>query len=162
MNLAQAITCTTRPPRENEKNGVDYYFLSSSQFQEMIDNDGFIEWAHVHDHIYGTSKQEFAHLLESGKNVLLVIDVQGAHNIKKSYSEATIIFIKPLHAQELEKRMQKNGFSEKDIELRMQTAQQELAQEPHFDAVVVNAEGALSSAVKSAKTIISETLLMLD
>lgn len=162
LNLAQAVTCTTRPAREGEKNGMDYYFLSTSQFQEMINGDGFVEWAHVHDHLYGTSRQELSHILESGKNVLLVIDVQGAHNVKKSYPDATTIFIKPLHEDDLKNRMKKTGFSEKDIELRMQTAQQELAQEPYFDAVVVNAEGELARAVKNAKSIISETLLMLD
>ncbi len=162
LNLVQAVTCTTRPPREDEKNGIDYYFLSMSQFQEMTANDGFVEWAQVHDHLYGTSRQELSHLLESGKNVLLVIDVQGAHNVKKAYPDATTIFIKPLHAEDLKNRMEKTGFSEHDIELRMQTAQQELAQEPYFDAVVVNAEGELAHSIKNAKAIISETLLMLD
>ena len=93
--LSYSISHTTRPPRKNEQEGLDYYFVSKKDFKEKIDQDNWLEWAKVHDNYYGTSKDFVTKHLDKGKSLLLDIDVQGARQIMKSGLNMVTIFIMP-------------------------------------------------------------------
>ena len=100
-----SISCTTRSPRPNEIDGENYFFLSKEDFQNCIDNDKFLEWAEFSGNRYGTNKKRVEEVLNSGKNVLLEIEVQGAKQVKQKMPEAVLIFILPPSLEELEKRL---------------------------------------------------------
>lgn len=139
-NLVRAITSTSRQPRPYEKNGVDYNFLSESEFKKGIENSSFYEWAKVHGKYYGTSKDSVLSNLDNGNNVILIIDVQGAKTWreiaklddrigKAMYS----VFIKPESLSTLRERMMIRGDSNQDIDNRIETACNELKWEKYFD-----------------------------
>jgi len=151
-NLKRVITCTTRKPRPDEKNGVDYFFLSKEEFEKRIEQGEFLEYAVVHGNYYGTPKKEVEEELSKGYDLLLVIDVQGMRQIKKNKSDLITIFILPPSIDELIKRMKKRGDSEKEIKKRLETAKKEIPAWREYDFVVVN--DILEEAKEKIKQII--------
>lgn len=108
-NLVPSISYTTRLPRPNEQNGTDYYFVTKKEFIEKRNRNGFLEWANVFGKYYGTPKHEAEEHLKRGRDVLLLIDVQGAKKIKKTRPDAVFIFLAPPSKEELKRRLEKRG-----------------------------------------------------
>lgn len=141
LNLEFSVSATSRPPRCNEKDGKDYYFLSVEEFRKLIAEDKFIEWEEVyHDHLYGTLKDEIERIIEKGNNVIFDVDTKGGIHLKKIFgAKAISIFIMPPSIDELEKRLLKRGAdtSEK-IRMRIEKAALEISEAQQFDYIVVN------------------------
>ena len=134
-----AVSHTTRPPRGQEKHGREYFFLSSDEFDGMVDRNAFLEWAHVHGNRYGTSRATIEERIANGMDVILEIDFQGAVQIKKLFTNAVLIFILPPSMEELRARLQRRGEDSTEvIELRLQNAAQEMSQAHEFDFVIIN------------------------
>ncbi len=137
--VAPSVSHTTRPPRGQEKHGREYFFLANDEFDRMVERDAFVEWAHVHGHRYGTSKQAIEERIKTGADVMLEIDFQGAINIKRQFANAVLIFILPPSWEELRARLQRRGEDSAEvIELRLKNAALELAQAKEFDFVIIN------------------------
>lgn len=138
-DLAFSISYTTRPPREKEEDGVDYCFVTESQFQDMISGDKFLEWAQVFDRWYGTSRDSVDALRTDGKTVLLEIDWQGAEQIRAREPSAVSVFILPPSRAELERRLRGRGTDSKEnIGRRLRDALTDMAQWKNFDYVLIN------------------------
>ena len=149
------VTATTRPKRPNEREGVDYVFLSTEQFQKMLDTDEFLEHAQVYDHWYGVPKQQVREALDKGLDVVLKIDVQGAATIKKLVLQAVFIFLAPPSMDVLRRRLSLRATeSGIDLEVRIRTAWKEMEYLPAFDYQVVNPDGCLDQAVACIDAII--------
>ena len=147
--LERVITATTRKPREGEKNGVDYYFFSEEEFLKKIEEGFFLEWAKVYRYYYGSPKSEVERILSQGKDALLIIDVQGAFEVKRRLPNAVSIFLLPPSMEELKRRLL--GRGEREIEERLEWAKKEIPCAKHFDYVVVN--DLLDRAVEEIKSI---------
>jgi len=140
-NLTFSVSATTRSPREGEKNGKDYHFLSPESFQKNIDNRNFIEWEEFYNgKRYGSLRSEVEKQLNSGYYVLFDIEVKGALNIKKQFKDDCLtIFIKPPSLEVLKERLLKrNTETTRTLKERLERAKMELEQEKKFDAVVIN------------------------
>ncbi len=138
-NLEFSVSCTTRPPRAREKDGVDYCFVSKSEFRNMISRDEFLEYAQVFDHWYGTSRDSVEALRARGKTVLLEIDWQGAAQIRQRERSAVSVFILPPSRAELERRLRGRGTDTKEnIGRRLRDALTDMAQWKNFDYVLIN------------------------
>lgn len=134
-----SVSHTTRAPRGQEKNGREYHFVSNDQFDEMVANNSFLEWAHVHNNRYGTSKKEIEAKIANGTDLVLEIDFQGAIQVKKIFSNASLIFILPPSWEELKARLERRGEDAEDvIEMRLENAAIEVAQAKEFDFVIIN------------------------
>ena len=134
-----SVSHTTRPPRGQEKHGREYFFVSQPEFDSMVANNAFIEWAHVHGNRYGTSKKAIEERIAEGADVVLEIDFQGAIQIKKAFANAILIFILPPSWEELRSRLERRGEDAPDvIELRLKNAAIEMAQASKFDFVIIN------------------------
>ena len=134
-----SVSHTTRPPRGQEMDGREYFFVSPAQFDAMVQADGFVEWAEVHGHRYGTSRQAIAQRMQEGSDVVLEIDFQGAMAIRRVFANAVTIFILPPSWEELRSRLERRGEdSAETIELRLRNAGREVAQVHHFDFVIIN------------------------
>ena len=141
-NLQVSVSATTREPRPGEVHGESYYFVSNEEFDQMIRNDELLEHAVVHgQNRYGTPREPVEAALESGKQVILEIDLQGARQIRQSMPTANLIFIAPPNWKELERRLATRGTeSPEQISIRLLTAEQEMAAQGEFDHVVINHE----------------------
>lgn len=134
-----SVSHTTRSPRGQEKHGREYFFTSAAEFDAMVAADGFVEWAHVHGHRYGTSKKAVEDRVAQGADVLLEIDFQGALQIRKTFANAVLIFILPPSWEELRSRLERRGEDTPDvINLRLTNAADEMAQASQFDFVIIN------------------------
>lgn len=134
-----SISVTTRDPREGEIDGVHYLFYDDARFDELAAQDGFLEWAQVHDHKYGTPAQLVREHLEAGCQVILEIDVQGAFQVRKRVPEAHLVFIEPPSLEELERRLRSRGTEdEESIALRMSNAKLEMSRKMEYDIRFVN------------------------
>jgi guanylate kinase len=134
-----SISHTTRPPRGQEKQGREYFFVPDSEFDRMVLADGFVEWAHVHGHRYGTSKKMIEERIAQGADVILEIDFQGAMQIKRVFENAVLVFILPPSWEELRARLERRGEDPPEtIELRLQNAADEMRQAREFDFVIIN------------------------
>jgi len=134
-----SVSYTTRPKRNGEIEGVDYFFVSEEEFKKMIENNEFAEWANVYGYYYGTSKKKIDEALKEGKNVLLDIDIQGAEKIKKIYPDAISIFIMPPSIEELRRRLLKRKTDPLDkIEKRLTIAKREIENSDKYDYIVIN------------------------
>ena len=154
-SLRVAISATTRQPREGEREGVDYHFLSDDKFDELIATNGLLEWAFVHGARYGTLRSEVQALMKAGEHVILEIDPQGARQIKGSYPDAIMIFIEPPSLEVLSQRLHGRGTdSAAAIELRLANAADEMARAAEYDKVIVNDD--LSKAVSELKSYIEQ------
>lgn len=141
LNLAYSISCTSRPPRGSEQNGVDYFFLSPEEFRERIENDEFLEFEEVYtDRFYGTLKSQVETQLDAGQNVIFDVDVKGGVNIKKFYGDKALsIFIQPPSINTLRRRLESRATDAPEvIEQRLERAAFELTFADKFDKVVIN------------------------
>ena len=152
-DLHRSISYTTRPRREGEQDGVDYHFISSDDFQKMVNQESFVEWAQVHGNSYGTAKETIQMALSEGSDILLDVDFQGAEQLRQSDLDGIFIFILPPGMQELRKRLDfRNTDTDKVIKQRMNNASKEIAQAVYFDYLVVN--DVLEKAVDTVRSII--------
>ena len=141
LNLYFSVSCTSRAPRGNEQNGVDYFFITPAEFRERISNDEFLEYEEVYeDRFYGTLKAQVERQADSGQNVVFDVDVKGGCNIKKYYGERALsLFIQPPSVEELHRRLVNRGTDTPEvIEDRLAKAEYEMTFAPQFDHVVVN------------------------
>jgi guanylate kinase len=146
-NTKLSVSCTTRPARPMEKEGVHYFFISEREFTERRDRGEFLEWAEVHGNMYGTPRKVVDKLLSEGSDVILEIDVQGAAEVKKVMPEARLIFIEAPSMQILEQRLRRRSTEMEDAQVRrLSDAYDELRKKESFDGVVVNVE--VEQAVK--------------
>ncbi len=137
--VSPSISHTTRAPRGQEVQGREYFFVSPAEFDAMVADEAFVEWAHVHGHRYGTSKKVIEDRIAEGADVILEIDFQGALQIKKIFANAVLIFILPPSWEELRARLLRRGEDAADtIELRLSNAALEVAQAREFDFVIIN------------------------
>lgn len=149
------VTATTRPQREGEVDGKDYFFVSRERFAEMIEADELIEYAIVYNDYKGIPKEQVHEALRSGKDVIMRLDVQGAETIRKLYREALLIFLSTRNEQELVERLKKRRTeSAENLKLRIATARQEIRKVDLFDYYVVNADGRLDETVDAILAII--------
>lgn len=138
-NLGLTVSATTRSPRAGEVDGVNYYFLSEDEFSARIEAGDFIEWAQVHDHRYGTLASEVDRNLSTGQSLILEIDVQGALAVKERFPEAVLIFIEPPSLDVLRERLLGRGSeTPESLELRLHTAEGEMALRDRYDEIIVN------------------------
>lgn len=153
-NLVYSVSATTRKKRDGEIEGVSYFYLSHEEFEKMIAEDKFLEYAHVHNNYYGTPKQFVEKKINEGKIVILEIDVQGALNIKKNTDNGVFIFLAPPSLNELKRRIVGRGTeTDEDINIRMNNAKKELQYIKDYDYIVVNDH--LNSAITSVNEIIN-------
>lgn len=159
LNLMFSISATSRAPRGEEKDGVDYYFLGREEFIKHIKNDSFLEWEEVYrDNFYGTLKTEINRIWKLGKHVIFDIDVSGGLRIKRKFPDQTLsIFVKPPSIDELKIRLKKRSTEDKDkINMRIAKASAELATAPLFDVIVENDD--LENALKESYQLVSSFL----
>lgn len=138
-DVVLSISATTRSPRPGEVDGKNYFFLTKEKFKDLIDADGFIEWAEYASNFYGTPLDFVEEQLSAGTNVILEIEVQGAFQVKEKLPDATLIFIEPPSMDELERRIIGRGTESEDvIESRMHTARVEMERKMEYDIAVMN------------------------
>jgi guanylate kinase len=134
-----SISHTTRAPRGQEKHGREYYFISTAEFDDMVNTHAFVEWASVHGKQYGTSKNIIEDRISKSGDVILEIDFQGALQIRKIFANAVLIFILPPSWEELRSRLERRGEDTSEvIDLRLKNAAIEVAQAKEFDFVIIN------------------------
>lgn len=151
-DLRESISYTTRLPRAGERDGVDYHFVSREQFDRMVTQGAFAEWAEVHGNRYGTARATLLQAAEEGSDVLLDIDVQGAAQLRASGLEGVSIFILPPSMAELRQRLSARNTDSTDvIERRMTNAGSEIREAARFDYIVVNDD--LAKAVAAVQAI---------
>lgn len=157
-----SVSYTTRKKRPGEKEGIDYFFISQSEFDRLKENDEFLEYAEVHGYLYGTSKNFIKDKLNEGYNIVLDVDVQGSLNIKKELpKESVLIFIAPPSYEDLEKRLKIRGTEKKeDFVKRIGDAKWEMSNLTKFDYLIVNQE--LSESVNQLTSIIIAEQLKLE
>lgn len=149
-------TITTRTPRADEMDGIHYHFASDNEFQELINRDELLEWANVYGSWYGIPKEPVRQALESGKDVIVKVDVQGAATIKKALPQAVFIFLATPSMEELEMRLrQRHTETPSDLDLRLKTAAEEFEKLPLFDYLVFNHRGEINRAVADIEAIIA-------
>jgi guanylate kinase len=147
---------TTRPRRPNEKDGVDYQFVTKDRFQKLLDNNELLEWARVYDNLYGVPKETVRQALKHGNDVMVKVDIQGAATYKKFAPEAVLIFLAPPSFDELAARL-KARYTETPASLstRLQACDDEMKQIEQFDYVVINHRNQIERAVAEIKAIIT-------
>jgi guanylate kinase len=151
--LKFSISYTTRLARTGEQNGREYYFVSRPEFEGMIRNDDFLEYADVFGNYYGTARRFLREAEEEGKDLLLDIDVQGAEQIKRKIPEAVRIFVMPPNRQELEKRLRTRSLdTEEEIQRRLVTASREIENYDKYDYILVNDR--LEESIDALKSIL--------
>lgn len=134
-----SVSATTRAPRNGEKEGIDYYFMTNEAFEQKIERGEMLEYVHYCDRYYGTPKSEVDRRLDAGIPVVLVIEVIGAANIKKLYPDSTLVFIMPPSLEELSRRLHGRGTEPEDvIQKRLARAQEEIERKAQYDFSVVN------------------------
>ncbi len=149
------VTATSRAKREKEIDGVDYIFVSEHEFLRMIADDELLEYARVYDQFKGVPKAQVRDALNSGKDVIMRVDVQGASTIRRLCPEAVLIFLTPANQAEwLQRLMERHSETEENLRLRIAMARQELTRTEEFDYVVVNEKDCLDEAVDTIEAII--------
>jgi len=155
-NLSFSISATTRAPRTGEVNGVDYYFFSEAEFQRKIESGEFAEWAVYGNHRYGTLKKVVEDNLQSGKDILLEIEVQGAIQLRRLYPDGVFIFILPPSQTSLEARLRnRKTESEDDIRRRLLIAKSEISYINNYDYIVFNYDNQIEKSVENVRCIIA-------
>ena len=156
-----SVSATSRLPREGEQEGVDYYYLSKEEFEEKINEGFFIEYTNYAGNYYGTPKKYIREKLDKGKDVILIIEIEGASNIKKLVPEALMIFIMPPSLKELVRRLKKRGTeTDEKIIKRFNTAYKEINEVTKYNYVVVN--DILEDAVEKVESIIKAEKCRVD
>lgn len=152
-NVNYSISMTTRQPRVGEKDGVDYYFTSASEFETLLKKQAFLEYAKVYDYYYGTPKEHVYGLLAQGKHVLLEIDIQGAMQVRAQYPNCVCIYIVPPSLDILAKRLRdRHTDTEEVICKRLHKTKEELQWISKYDYLIINND--LSQAIKEAIAIV--------
>ena len=137
--LGLTVSATTREPRPGETDGTSYYFMSDEEFDRHVEAGDFLEWAWVHNHRYGTLRQEVERVLATGRSVVLEIDVQGGANVRCAVPDAVLVFIEPPSMEELERRLRGRGTEdEASIETRLANAHAEMDLADGYDVRIVN------------------------
>ncbi len=155
-DFAFVVTMTTRPRRSNEVEGVDYIFVSKGDFADLMRADGFLEHSIVYGDYKGIPKSQVRAAFETGKDVIMRIDVQGAAKIRAIVPNAVTIFISPESEDELERRLrERKTESEDSLKIRIATAREEMKRRDEFDYLVVNREGCQDDAVDQIVSIIT-------
>lgn len=153
-DLVYSVSATTRAPREGEVNGVNYFFKAKQEFQTMIEQDELLEWAEYVGNHYGTPRKFVRETIESGRDVILEIEVQGALQVKQKFSEGIFIFLAPPDLVELQNRIVGRGTeNEETIRKRMEMARYEIELMDQYDYVVVNDE--IQHACERIKAIVT-------
>lgn len=156
--LELSCSATTRKKRGSEQEGVDYYFMSPEEFDGLIKDGGFIEYAQYGRNKYGTLKSDVTRRIDAGKTVILVIDVQGGASIRRMYPGALTVFILPPSSEELERRLRARGTdSAEEISERIKIAETEMKRAQEYDYAVINDD--LDTAVKEVYNIIAKHCL---
>jgi guanylate kinase len=154
-NLRYSVSCTTRPPRPGEVDGVNYTFVSLERFQQLIDERAFLEHATYDGNLYGTLIERVDRARDAGHDIVLKIEVQGAEQVRERAPEAAFIFVVPPSIKELERRQElRNSESSQNMASRRKIAEREMTYASHYDHVVVNDE--LERAVAEVLAIIQE------
>lgn len=149
-------TVTTRPRRSAERDNVDYHFVSTARFHEMIDHRELLEWASVYENWYGVPRQPVKQALDRGQDVIVKVDIQGAATIRRIIPEAVSIFLMPPSLEELAARLRRRQTeSAFDLARRLETAEEEIKQLPQFDYLVVNRPDEIDLAVSQIGAIIT-------
>jgi guanylate kinase len=154
--LHYVVTATTRPKRAREKDGVDYHFLSQQQFQTMVNERRFLEWAEVYGNYYGVPREDITSALSGGLDVIVKVDVQGAATIKGILPRAVLIFLMPPSVEELGKRLNgRRSECSEDLALRLRRARDEIESLPLFDYVITSHQDKLDDVVAQIDAIIA-------
>jgi guanylate kinase len=154
--VALSVSFTTRKPRGSERNGVEYHFVDDAEFDRMVSENKFLEWAEVHNKRYGSGREETDKLISAGKDVLFDIDVQGGQQIKQAVPEALLVFLLPPSIDELVRRLSKRKTeSESEMQRRLKVAVWEMEQGRNYDYHVVNDD--LDRAVEAVEKIRKQT-----
>ena len=161
LNMAFSISCTSRPPRGTERDGVEYFFVSPDEFRRRIEADEFLEYEEVYkDRYYGTLKSQVENQLAKGENVVLDVDVKGGCNIKRFYGDRALsLFIQPPSLDELRRRLEGRGTDAPEvIEDRLARASFELTFADKFDHVIINddLDRAVNEALKAVEEFINK------
>jgi guanylate kinase len=140
-NLSYSVSYTTRAPRNGETNGREYFFVTPEKFETMIAEGAFLEWAHVHGKLYGTSSQQVSHEVTAGHDIILEVDVQGAASVRELIADSVSIFILPPSLEILRQRLMARGTdSTQELDLRLRNAPAELKHYKDFKYVIINDE----------------------
>ncbi|MCB0385917.1 MAG: guanylate kinase [Bdellovibrionales bacterium] len=151
------ITYTTRPMRKGESEGNPYHFVTRERFEELIQEKFFVEWARVHDKYYGSPRNPIEEAWLQGLAIIMDLDVQGARAFKKEFPQALTVFIHPPSIDELRRRIvERDGGAPKDLDLRLENAQKEMAVSGEFDRQMINRE--FSQSYAELKKMIDELL----
>jgi guanylate kinase len=152
--MQRSVSCTTRAPRGKEKEGTDYYFITLKEFEKRIQEEAFLEYAKVFNHYYGTLKETVKAIQEQGKHVFLVIDTQGALELKAKI-EGVFIFIVPPDMETLRERLQqRHTDANEEIDLRLSYAAQEMEKAQYYDHVIMNKD--LQKAYQDFKALVEQ------
>lgn len=155
-DIVFSVSYTTRQRRTTEVDGKDYYFVSEHKFKELVKQNKFVEWAKVHNHYYGTPKEPVIKAINSGKNILLDIDVQGGKKIKKIFPDGVFIFLLPPSWTDLKQRIIRRGQDNiKEIKLRLRNVVKELKYVKYYDYIVINDK--LDNTIKVISDIIQSS-----
>lgn len=153
-NYNISVSATTRPPREGEVDGVNYYFLDKNTFEQKLHNGEFLEYAKVYGNYYGTLKREVEEKLDNGENIILEIDIQGTLQVQKVYKNAIYVFLLPPSINELKNRILKRGSeTESSFNIRFSSVSEELKYMSSYDYAVINDD--LDSAIEKVNSIIN-------
>ncbi len=137
--LFYSVSYTSRAPRGKEENGKDYFFLSRSEFEAMVRDNRFAEWAEVYGNLYGTARHTIDESMAEGNDVLFDIDIKGARQIKQAYPHAALVFIVPPSIEELTRRLRKRGQDSVEVmQARVEKVKSELAESDLYDYVIIN------------------------
>jgi len=152
-NMKHSVSFTTRPPRPGEVNNIDYTFVSKNEFRIMIEKGEFVEWAEIHGELYGTSMKRLEDIIDSGTDVILDIDIQGAMQLKEKYKSGVYVFVLPPSMEVLKERLGKRmANSKEEIEKRLKGAVEEIKKYREYDYVIVN--NIFKDALKELEAII--------
>ena len=150
-----SVSATTRAPRPGEVNGINYHFIDREEFQRRIDENGFLEYTTYSDNFYGTPLKEAMAVLESGKNLILEIECDGAKNVKRIFPDAVLIMLIPPTFTIQEERLRGRGTeTEEVIRKRLEKAKREIEQIDAYDYIVYNYNGGAAVAVDDIKAIV--------
>ena len=156
QGLTRTISCTTRSPRQGESDGVDYTFVDENRFQELRDGGEFLEWATVHDNLYGTPRSEIERIRVAGEDALMVIDVQGGEQVRERLEDAVTIFVLPPSPGALRRRLEgRDGTgpeAQLTMNLRLRNATEEISRFVGYDYLVINES--LAEAVEELQAIV--------
>ena len=140
-NLSYSVSFTTRAPRSGEVDGREYFFITREKFEEMVEANEFLEWAHVHGKLYGTARQQVVSEVSAGRDIILEVDVQGAASVRELIPDSVSIFILPPSFEVLKRRLQARGTdSPEELDLRLRNAPTELKDYSAFEYLIINDE----------------------